>query len=131
VIAEFGWYGGGRPSINGGRHPLATEEQQARWCRRAVETTAGLACGWLNWGLYDHPGARDVTEWIGLLTADGRTKAWGHAFQGLAQRLAREGLPTPPAVLRPVLVWEDLLLDGAAREDFRERYFQAWRAAPR
>ena len=57
VVAEFGWYGGGKPTLNGGKHPAASEEQQARWCRSVVETTAGLATGWLNWGFYDHPQA--------------------------------------------------------------------------
>lgn len=129
VLAEFGWYGGGRPTIEGGRHRFASEEQQARWCRRAVETSSGLACGWLNWGFHDHPGARDVTEWIGLLTADGRTKAWGREFRALADRFAREPIPAPGKVDRPVLPWEELLIHGAAREDFRERYYEAWRAA--
>lgn len=128
VLAEFGWYGGGQPSIDGGRHPVATEEQQARWCRLAVERTAGWACGWLNWGLYDHPGARDVTEWIGLLTADGRTKAWGREFQTLAHRLAREALPPPRTVTRPALDWDRLLTDAQAREEFRHRYLDAYRA---
>lgn len=131
VVAEFGWYGGGQPSIDGGRHPFASEAQQARWCRRAVETTAGLASGWLNWGFHDHPGARDVTEWIGLLTADGRTKAWGREFQQLAERLAREGLPAPREISRPAMGWDELLISGAAREAFRERYWESWRAAPR
>lgn len=75
VIAEFGRYGGGRPTLNQGRHPFASEEQQARWSPQRIERTAGLACGGLNWGFYDHPGARDVTELTGLLTADGWEKA--------------------------------------------------------
>jgi len=51
VLAEFGWYGGGKPTLGGGTWPAATEVDQARWCRRAVETTRSLATGWLNWGL--------------------------------------------------------------------------------
>lgn len=130
VLAEFGWYGGGKPSINEGRHPLATEDQQARWCRLAVETTAGWATGWLNWGFYDHPGARDVTEFIGLLTADGRTKAWGRAFQELSARYQGHPLPAPPAVRRPDLDWDRLIADRKAMDDFREAYYQAWKAEP-
>ena len=42
VVAEFGWYGGGKPRFDGGKHRFASEEQQARWCRKLVETTAGL-----------------------------------------------------------------------------------------
>ena len=65
VIAEFGWYGGGpidvaKSRINRPLHlPPLSEEQQARWCRKLIETTRGLAVGWLNWGLYDHPEAND------------------------------------------------------------------------
>ena len=55
VIGEFGWYGGG-PLDKGGQP--AGEEQQARWCRRLIEVTSPLACGWLNWGLHDQPGHR-------------------------------------------------------------------------
>ncbi|HWI56531.1 MAG TPA: beta-galactosidase, partial [Bacillota bacterium] len=86
LIAEFGWYGGGKLTIAGGRHPAATEEQQARWCRRVIETTAGWSCGWLNWGFHDHPGAGDVTELTGLLTAEGQVKAWGKTFHELARQ---------------------------------------------
>ncbi len=59
VIAEFGWYGGG-PIDSGGKP--ATEEQQAEWCGHVVEATAPIACGWLNWGMYDHPEAKDVSR---------------------------------------------------------------------
>lgn len=75
VVAEFGWYGGGKPRFDGGRHPFATEEQQARWCRRLVESTRGLAQGWLNWGVFDQPEATAPSEFSGLLTADGKGKA--------------------------------------------------------
>lgn len=46
VIAEFGWYGGGKPSFDNGKHPAASEKQQADWCRGVVERTAGIAQGW-------------------------------------------------------------------------------------
>ena len=83
VLAEFGWYGGGRPTIDQGRHPAATEEQQAGWCCQAVQTTRGLANGWLNWGLFDQPEAGDVSQLTGLLGATGKAKAWGREFQRL------------------------------------------------
>ncbi len=125
VIAEFGWYGGGRLHIDGGRHPAATEAQQARWCRRVIETTTGLACGWLNWSLHDHPGAGDVTELIGLLTAEGREKAWGRAFHELSRRPpAPPATPTEPAD-RPRMDWDRLLTDAAARDAYRDQY-GAW-----
>jgi len=131
VIAEFGWYGGGQPTINRGRHPFATEEQQARWCRLLVERTAGLACGWLNWGFYDHPGARDVTELIGLLTADGREKAWAREFRALAERFA-DGVPAAaiPADA-PQADWDRLITDAAARDEFRQRTLEWYRQARR
>jgi len=128
VIAECGWYGGGKPAIDGGRHAAATEEQQARWCRKLVETTAGEACGWLNWGLYDHPGAGDVTELIGLLAADGREKAWGRAFEELARGFTQSGLPTARPRSRPALPWDDCISDRRAMDDYRERYFRAYQA---
>jgi hypothetical protein len=127
VLAEFGWYGGGKPSINQGKHPFASEEQQARWCRRVVETTAGPVCGWLNWALYDHPGARDVTEFIGLLTADGGEKAWAREFRTLARRFAG-GVPARAAPANaPALEWDRLLVDAAARDAFRAGYFEWFR----
>ena len=68
VIAEFGCYGGGpihvvKSRINKALHlPPLSQEQQARWCRKLIETTRGLATGWLNWGLYDHPEANDFVN---------------------------------------------------------------------
>ena len=128
VIAECGWYGGGKPAIDGGRHAAATEEQQARWCRKLVETTAGEACGWLNWSFHDHPGAGDVTELIGLLAADGREKAWGRAFEELAKGFAQSGLPEARLRSRPALPWDNCISDRRAMDDYRERYFRAYQA---
>ena len=122
VIGEFGWYGGGKPTIDGGRHPAASEEQQARWCRRAIETTQSHAVGWLNWGFYDHPEARDVTQFTGLLTADGRLKAWGQEFARLAQRPLG---PWPlPRVSVSALDWEACLTSTAAANQVREEYIK-------
>ena len=78
VIAEFGWYGGGPLTPNG---KPATEEQQSEWCRHLLEVTSPMACGWLNWGMYDHPQAKDVSKLTGLFTVDGKEKAWGRAFR--------------------------------------------------
>ncbi|MFA7005613.1 MAG: cellulase family glycosylhydrolase, partial [Verrucomicrobiia bacterium] len=94
VLAEFGWYGGGALRLRNGKMSApGTEEQQARWCRRAVETTAGLACGWLNWGFYDHPQANDCSQLTGLLTVDGKLKAWGVEFQKLAAQFGGHEVP--------------------------------------
>ncbi|MFM7205125.1 MAG: cellulase family glycosylhydrolase [Planctomycetaceae bacterium] len=129
VVAEFGWYGGGRLTIEQGRHPPATEAQQARWNRRLIETTAGVACGWLNWGFYDHPQAHDVSQLTGLLAVDGRTKAWGTEFQKLARRFQAAALPSPAPADRPALDWDRCLVSTGVGDEFRERYYQAFRAA--
>lgn len=128
VIAEFGWYGGGKPTFDNGRHPEATEEQQARWCRRVVETTAGLAVGWLNWGFYDHPEARDVSQFTGLLAVDGRWKAWGRDFNELARRYKNQFVPALQLGSRPELNWNLCVTSAAAGHQFREEYFRAFRA---
>jgi hypothetical protein len=128
VLGEFGWYGGGRPTSMGASRPPASEAQQARWCERVVTTTAPMACGWLNWGLYDHPEARDVTELTGLLTRDGAPKAWGRRFTGLAETY--RGHRPPPGGLgeRPTLDWDRCLTDLDAARAFREAYLAAFRA---
>jgi hypothetical protein len=129
VVAEFGWYGGGKPSFDQGRHPAASEDQQARWCRRVVETTAGLAGGWLNWGFYDHPQARDVSELTGLLTVEGKVKAWGREFRRLAGLHAgRTPLPLRLGH-RPSLDWDRCMSSTAAGREFREDYLRAFMAS--
>lgn len=111
VVAEFGW------NRSGG------EVQQARWCGRAVELTAGLACGWLNWGLYDVAQARDGSNFCGLLTPDGTKKAWAGEFQRLAGSLT---IPPARPLNRPALDWDRCLTDPKAADEFRETYFDAW-----
>jgi hypothetical protein len=109
-----------------GRHPPADEESQARWCRRAVEGTSALANGWLNWGLYDHPEALDVTQLTGLLTVQGRPKAWAHAFRDMSRTLSvRATLPAAPRS-RPSLDWDRCLTDTRAGRQFREEYLRAF-----
>jgi hypothetical protein len=127
-LAEFGWYGGGKPTIDQNRHPAASEEQQAQWCRLAVETSQGLATGWLNWGFYDQPEARDVSQLTGLLTSDGRPKAWAREFQTLAVALA--GRVAPPRRLgpRPALDWDRCITSTQAGREYREAYYKAFLA---
>jgi hypothetical protein len=129
VIAEFGWYGGGKPTFDDHRHPAATEEQQSRWGRSVVETTAGLACGWLNWGFHDHPQSHDVSQLTGLLTVDGAPKAWGLEFAALSQRLGSRKLPPKLLGARPVFDWDELLTSAPAGHAFRERYYRAYLTA--
>lgn len=128
VVAEFGWYGGGSLNLDGREHPAASEEAQARWCRRAVETTKGLATGWLNWGLYDHPQARDVSQRTGLLTVDGKDKAWAREFRRLASTLTQERIQPAQLGPRPALDWDRCLTDPGAGRQFLEEYGKAFAA---
>jgi len=123
VLGEFGWYGGGVAHFNKGAFPPASEAQQEEYDRRAVETTSPFTRGWLNWGLFDDPEAGDCSELIGLLTADGRVKAWGQTFRSLAAsrkgKVARTKWPGP----RPELDWDACLTSLAAESQFRQQYF--------
>ena len=130
VVAEYGWYGGGKPRFDGDKHPFASEDQQARWCRKLVETTAGLAVGWLNWGLYDQPEATDPSEFSGLLTADGKLKAWGREFQKLARQYSGKRIESRKPMTVPALDWDACLTSAAAGNSFREKYYQALQQAP-
>jgi endo-1,4-beta-mannosidase len=109
VVAEFSWNREG-------------QEQQARWNRRAVELTAGLACGWLNWGLYDVAEARDGSQFTALLTVDGKPKAWAREFQQMAGTLK---ITPVKQEKRPSLDWDRCLSDTKAGDEFRTAYFKA------
>jgi len=131
VVAEFGWYGGGNLNLGGREHPAASEDAQARWCRLAVETTKGLATGWLNWGFYDHPQARDVSQRTGLLTVDGEAKAWAREFRRLAGALEQERIAPAELGPRPALDWDRCLTDPSAGRQFLEQYGKAYGARHR
>jgi hypothetical protein len=124
VLAEFGWYGGGKPKFDHGTHPFATEEQQARYCRRLIEVSSPYVCGWLNWGFYDQPEATDCSELTGLMTASGTVKEWGRTFAKLAAR--------PPAgadsggLARPQLDWDACLTSVAAASELRQQYLDSF-----
>jgi hypothetical protein len=124
VIAEFGWYGGGPLEPHG---KPATEEQQAQWCRRLVEVTAPMACGWLNWGMYDHPQATDTSKLSGLFTVGGKEKAWGRAFREIALRL-RADPPTRAIPSRPDLPWDACTASSDEMEKFHRAYLDAFTA---
>lgn len=126
VLGEFGWYGGGKPRFDGDKHPAATEEQQARYCRRLVETTYGLATGWLNWGFFDTPESTDPSQFIGLVTSDGTLKAWGREFQKLAAQY--KGKVTPVAHLgpRPAMPWDECVTSMQAVNEYRAEYLRAF-----
>jgi endo-1,4-beta-mannosidase len=132
VLAEFGWYGGAeKPKFDKGAHPIGTEEQQAKYLRRVIETSAGFVVGWLNWGFYDHPQATDCSELTGLLRVDGTTKAWGKTFQELSARYS--GTQIAPVTIgpRPALDWDACITDAAAAKQFRDQYFKAFLADKR
>jgi len=129
VLAEFGWYGGvEKPKFDKGAHPIGTEEQQAKYLRRAVQTSAGFVVGWLNWGFYDHPQANDCSELTGLLRVDGTTKAWGKTFQQLSSNYS--GTRIPPAMIgpRPAMDWDACITDSASANQFRSQYLKAFLA---
>jgi len=128
VIAEFGWYGGGKLSL--GNHAPATEDQHAQWCRKLIESTAGLACGWLNWGFYDQPEATDCSQLSGLLKPDGAMKAWGHDFKSLAKKYAGRKIEGPKLSSRPALDWDACITSAAEGAKFRDRYFEMWKSDP-
>ena len=121
VISEFGWYGGG--ALKG--KPPASEEQQAFWCRHLVEITSPMACGWLNWGVYDDPQAKDVSVLSGLFTVDGKEKTWARVFHQLSDQYRAH----PPAFLppnRPDLPWDDCIVSGKAMDEFRRGYLDTF-----
>jgi hypothetical protein len=128
VLAEFGWYGGGHLTIDEGRHPPATEQQQATWDKHAVEVSRGLATGWLNWGFYDQPEANDISQLTGLLTAGGKVKAWGKEFRRLSRAYSNKRI-APRTVARPTLDWDACLTDTGAGERFRDSYYRSFAAA--
>lgn len=93
VVEEFGWAGGG-PKEDSGYY---TQQEQAAWNTGLIELTRDSACGWLVWPFADCIDSKDVSKWAGLLTQDGKMKAWGTAFQGLA----RQFKGNPPVRSRP------------------------------
>jgi hypothetical protein len=126
VVAEFGWYGGGKLTIDQGKHQPATEAQQAGWCRSLIETTAPLACGWLNWGFCDHPEARDCSQLSGLFTVDGTPKAWGREFQRLAKQYRSWRCRPVGLDAEFRLDWDACLVSQSAAAEFRQNYYQAF-----
>jgi len=126
VIAEFGWYGGGKLKNTNQEKPEATEQQQADWNTALVTTTKGLAVGWLNWGFFDMPEATDISELLGLYTADRKPKAWGIAFKKLSDQLSGQVIPPKTLRQRPEMDWDLLISDPQAAPKFQAEYFEAF-----
>ena len=126
VVAEFGWYGGGKLQNSNQERPAATEEEQAGWNTALVETTRGIATGWLNWGFFDIPESTDISELLGLYTADRKVKAWGKAFERLSREF--DGTAFEPRKIgpRPVMDWEELISVPGASTRYQEAYQQAF-----
>jgi hypothetical protein len=131
VLAEFGWYGGGTFPMGDAKAAPATEEEQADWCASAVSATEGLATGWLNWGMFDTPEARDVSACTGLFTADGAEKAWGRRFAELAEHFDHRKFEAARLSPRPKGDWDAMMSDPAAAERYREEYYRAFKKDPR
>ena len=126
VLAEFGSIGGGTLTVRG--KESGTEEQQADFCGKMIQTTAGLACGWLNWPLYDTPEANDCSQLTGLARPDGRWKKWGETFSALSRQLQRESPPARSRGARPSLPWADCITDTGAGKTYLEAYCKAFAA---
>lgn len=132
VIGEFGWYGGGTfPKGRGQDTKFATETQQADFLAKMVRVTDGLVCGWLNWGIYDHPEARDCSRCTGLFTVDGKPKAWALRFRELAGYYGGRKIEARVMGNRPDLPWGLCITDSQASHRFRDEYFKAFQAEQR
>ncbi|MGC9037011.1 MAG: hypothetical protein ACP5K7_14420, partial [Verrucomicrobiia bacterium] len=125
VLAEYGWYGGG--TLPGSKAPAASEEQQARWCENLVQTTRGWVCGWIHWGLYDHPTATDVTRHIGLFKSNGEIKEWGRVFEKIGKDLSSANFARPKATFSS-FPWEDAVIDSSAADKYFREYYERFKA---
>ena len=101
-------------------------EQQAKYLRRVVETSVGFVVGWLNWGLYDSPGAGDCSELTGLLRVDGTPKAWSLAFEQLARRYGGKQIPPAVTGARPALDWEASLTSPESARQYGADYLKGF-----
>ena len=125
-VGEFGWYGGGRTND---RAAVRSAEDQARWCRAAVMQGRGIASGWLNWAYADTPSARDITKFSGLVTEDGKPKAWGEAFRELTKASSLWTTPGDKPVAEVEFDVDRAIVAPAAGDAMLRRYFETWTAA--
>ena len=126
VIAEFGWIGGGKLKNSNQGKPAVSEKHQAEWNTALIETTKGLAVGWLNWGFFDHPESHDITELLGLYTVDRKPKAWGIAFKKIAEQLSGQFIYPKKLGTRPKMDWDWMISDPQACKKFQKAYFEAF-----
>lgn len=126
LIAEYGWYGGG--TLPNSKAPNASEEQQAHYCERLVLTSKNWACGWLHWGMYDHPTATDVTRYIGLFKSDGQIKEWGKTFSRLGNGFAEGKISlTREKINLPTLDFDSATVNPQSAREFFEKFFESFK----
>ncbi len=123
LVGEFGWHGGGRPD----RLEERSAEGQARWCRAAVLQGRGIAAGWLNWAYADTPSARDVTKFSGLVTEDGKPKAWGLTFREMARRPDFWATARRKPQSSVVFDVDRAICDPRAGDAVLRRYYEKWK----
>ena len=64
----------------------------------------------------------------GLLTVEGKPKAWGRTFQALAARFEGKEIPPARTQSRPTLDWDACITSLQAENQFRSTYLQAFLA---
>lgn len=130
VLAEYGWYGGG--TLPNSKAQVASEEQQSRYCERLVLICKNWACGWLHWGMYDHPTATDVTRHIGLFKSDGQIKEWGKTFSKLGKGFEEGKITlTREKMNLPALDWNSAIVSPQSLKDFFEKFFETFKKIPK
>ncbi len=126
VVAEFGWYGGGKLTIDDGRHPPASEEAAGALVPPRGRDHAPVGDRLAQLGLLrPPPGAR--RQPIDRPLDRGRpAQSLARAFHKLVQSLGA-GVGTPRALgPRPALDWDRAITDQKAAEQFRAEYFKAF-----
>ena len=72
------------------------------------------------------PEAGDISELLGLYTADRNPKAWGIAFKTLSEQLSGQMIPPKNLGKRPAMDWDMLISDPQAAPKFQAEYFEAF-----
>ncbi len=68
----------------------------------------------------------DCSELTGLATADGKTKAWGRAFQDLSKKFSDHPPHPKTTNTRPAMNWVACLSSMKSEKEFRDEYFTAF-----
>jgi len=70
-----------------------------------------------------------VSQLTGLLTVEGKPKAWAREFRALATALAGQSLAPARPGPRPTLDWGRAITSLKAGQQFREEYLKAFQAS--